>query len=87
MMLSTSIGAFPVPADVAVRLPQVPNLPDPRAPDVGRQTEEFRGWLKASPEHMVSYERLRRWQVVQDELARLARKEGRAFVVSDDGLD
>ena len=87
MMLSTSIGAFPVPAHVAVRLPQVPNLPDPRAPDVGRQTEEFRDWLESSPEHMVSYERLRRWQVVQDELARLARKEGRPFTVSDDGLD
>jgi len=87
MMLSTSIGAFPVPADVAVRLPKVPNLPDPRAPDIRRQTEEFRDWLESSPEHMVSYERLRRWQVVQDELARLAKKEGRPFTVSDDGLD
>lgn len=86
-MLTTSIGAFPVPPEVAVRLPQVPNLPDPRAPDLGRQTEEFRSWLEASPEHLVSYERLRRWQVVQDELARAARKEGRPFVVSDDGLE
>ena len=48
MMLSTCIGAFPVPPDVAVRLPKVPNLPDPRAPDAGRQTEEFRGWLESS---------------------------------------
>lgn len=86
-MLTTSIGAFPVPPEVAVRLPQVPNLPDPRSPDLGRQTEEFRGWLEASPEHLVSYERLRRWQVVQDELARAAQKEGRPFVVSDDGLE
>lgn len=87
MMLSTSIGAFPIPPEVAVRLPQVPSLPDPRAPDAGRQTEDFRRWLDASPEHLVSYERLRRWQVVQDELARQARKDGRPFVVSDDGLD
>lgn len=87
MMLSTSIGAFPVPPDVAVRLPKVPNLPDPRAPDARRQTDEFRSWLESSPEHLVSYERLRRWQVVQDELARVAKTEGRPFTVSDDGLE
>ena len=87
MMLSTSIGEFPVPPAVAVRLPKVPTLPDPNAPDARRQTEEFRVWLSSSPDHLVSYERLRRWQVVQDELARTARNEGRPFVVSDDGLD
>lgn len=87
MMLNTSIGAFPVPPEVAVRLPKVPSLPDPRAPDAKRQTDEFRDWLETAPHHLVDYERLRRWQMVQDELAVKARAEGREFIVSEDGLE
>lgn len=87
MMLSTSIGIFPIPPEVAARLPSAPNLPDPDAPDASRQTEEFRAWLEESPDHQVAHERLRRWRTVQDELARQAQAEGRPFVVTDDGLE
>jgi len=33
------------------------------------------------------HERLRRWRLVQDELAAQAKAANRAFIVSDDGLE
>jgi len=87
MILSTSSGDFPIPAEVARRLPNVPALPDPAATDARLQIEDFRHWLDASPEHAIDYERLRRWHLVQEELAAQAKAENRAFVVSDDGLE
>lgn len=87
MILTTSSGDYPIPADVAARLPSTPPLPDPDARDGKAQMESFRQWLEASPQHVVRYERLRRWHVVQDELAARAKAEGRPFVVTDDGLE
>nr|WP_316628130.1 hypothetical protein [uncultured Brevundimonas sp.] len=65
----------------------MPALPDSSAADARLQIEDFRHWLDASPEHAIDYERLRRWHLVQDELAAQAKAENRAFVVSDDGLE
>ena len=48
---------------------------------------DFRHWLDASPEHAISYERLRRWHLVQEELAAQAKAADRPFVVTDDGLE
>ena len=87
MILSTASGDFPIPADVARQLPNVPALPDATAADARLQIEDFRHWLDASPEHAIDYERLRRWHLVQEELAAQAKAENRAFVVSDDGLE
>ena len=87
MILSTSSGDFPIPPDVASRLPQVPPVPDPIEPQYRRRKREFTEWLDAAPEHTIDFERLRRWHLVQDELAKKATSEGRAFVVTDDGLD
>lgn len=87
MILSTSSGDFPIPADVARRLPNVPALPDVSAPNAKLLIENFRHWLAASPEHAIDYERLRRWHLVQNELAGQAKAENRPFVVSDDGLE
>ncbi|KPF83519.1 hypothetical protein IP78_01950 [Brevundimonas sp. AAP58] len=87
MILSTSSGDFPIPPDVASRLPQVPALPEPDEPNYSRRAREFTDWLESSPEHAVRFERLRRWHLVQDELARKAASEGRPFFVTDDGLD
>ncbi len=87
MILSTSSGDFPIPAEVARLLPNVPPLPDPAAPNAKLQLEDFRHWLEASPEHTIDYERLRRWHLVQDELAAEAKAANRPFVVSDDGLE
>lgn len=87
MILSTSSGDFPIPAEVARLLPNVPALPDPNGPDARLQIEDFRHWLDASPEHVIDLERLRRWHLVQEELAARAKAEGRPFVVSDDGLE
>ena len=87
MILSTSSGDFPIPADVARRLPNGPALPDTAASDARLQIEDFRHWLDASPDHVIDYERLRRWHLVQDELAAQAKAANRAFVVSDDGLE
>lgn len=86
MILSTASGDFPIPADVARQLPNVPALPDTTAADARLQIEDFRHWLDASPEHAIDYERLQRWHLVQEELAALAKAENRPFVVSDDGL-
>ena len=87
MILSTSSGDFPIPPNVARRLPDVPALPDMAAPDAKLRLNDFQHWLNASPEHVIDYERLRRWHLVQDELAAQAKAENRAFVVSDDGLE
>ena len=87
MILSTASGDYPIPAEVARLLPNVPALPDPTAPDARLQMEDFRHWLDASPEHAIDYERLRRWHLVQEELAAQAKTENRPFVVSDDGLE
>lgn len=87
MILSTTSGDFPIPADVASRLPQTPPVPDPSEPQYRKRVQEFSKWLEASAEHVVSFERLRRWHLVQDELARQAVAAGRPFVVTDDGLD
>lgn len=87
MILSTASGDFPIPADVARQLPNVPALPDTTAADARLQIEDFRHWLDASPEHTIDYERLRRWHLVQEELAAQAKAENRPFVVSDDGLE
>jgi hypothetical protein len=87
MILTTSSGEFPIPSAVAAKLPEVPDLPDPSARDGRQQVERFRAWLDASPDHVIAYERLRRWQMVQEELAAAARKAGRRFEVTTDGLD
>lgn len=87
MILSTSSGDYPIPPSVARRLPNVPALPDMSAPNARLQLADFRDWLDASPEHAIDYERLRRWHLVQEELAARARSENRDFVVTDDGLD
>jgi hypothetical protein len=87
MILSTSSGDFPIPPHAASRLPQVPALPDPAEPNYNRRAREFTEWLESSPEHTVGFERLRRWHLVQDELARQAKTAGQPFIVTDDGLD
>ncbi len=87
MILSTSSGDFPIPPSVARRLPNVPALPDLSAPNARIQRADVRDWLDASPEPAIDYERLRRWHLVQEELAARARAENRDFVVSEDGLE
>lgn len=87
MILSTTSGDFPIPPDVASRLPQVPPVPDPNAPQFRQKRREFTEWLDASPENTIDFERLRRWHLVQDELAAAAKAEGRDYVVTEDGLD
>lgn len=87
MILATSSGDYPIPPDVAVRLPTVPPLPDASARDHRRQLADFERWMDASPDHTIDFERLRRWHLVQDELAAAARAQGRPFVVTDDGLE
>ena len=87
MILTTSSGDFPIPPGVASRLPQVPPVPDPTAPQYQKAKRAFTEWLDAAPQHSIDFERLRRWHLVQDQLAAEARAEGRAFVVTEDGLD
>lgn len=87
MMLSTTSGAFPIPAQVASLLPQVPPVPSPDAPDYKAQAKTFNDWLEASPGHTIDFERLRRWHLVQDELAAQALASGRDYIVTADGLD
>ena len=87
MILSTSSGDFPIPSDVATRLPKVPPIPDPAGPRYRQAKREFADWLDAAPEHAIDFERLRRWHLVQNDLAAAALAEGRAFVVTEDGLD
>jgi hypothetical protein len=87
MILSTSSGDFPIPPEVASRLPQVPSVPDPTAPQFRKQRRAFTEWLDAAPEHAIDFERLRRWHLVQDQLAAEAVAAGREYVVTEDGLD
>lgn len=87
MILTTPSGAFPIPPEVAARLPDVPSLPNASAPDGKRHVAAFRDWLDASPDHVIAYERLRRWHLVQEELAAQAKAQGRAFAVTEDGLE
>ena len=87
MILSTSSGDFPIPPDVASRLPTVPPVPDPTAPQYRQARRAFSDWLDSAPEHTIDFERLRRWHLVQNQLAAAACAEGRAFVVTEDGLD
>lgn len=87
MMLSTTSGTFPIPSEVASRLPSVPPLPSTDAPDYKAQSKAFSEWLDASSAHLIDFERLRRWHLVQEELAAKALTSGQAFVVTGDGLD
>lgn len=87
MILSTSSGDFPIPPGVASRLPQIPPVPDPTAPQYSKAKRAFSEWLDAAPEHAIDFERLRRWHLVQNDLAAAAAAEGRTFVVTEDGLD
>ncbi len=87
MILSTRSGDFPIPPEVASRLPQVPPVPDPAGPQFRKQRRAFTEWLDAAPEHAIDFERLRRWHLVQDQLAAEAQAAGRDFVVTEDGLD
>ncbi|WP_299176394.1 hypothetical protein [uncultured Brevundimonas sp.] len=87
MILSTSSGDFLIPAEVARLLPNIPALPDLAGPNARLQIEDFRHWLDASPEHSINYERLRRWHLVQNELAAQAKEANRPFTVTDDGLE
>ena len=86
MILSTASGAFAIPAHVAEQLPRVPPIPDPAEPDFQRLRDEFEHWLAASADNAVAFERLRRWHLVQEELAAEAKAGGHAFIVTDDGL-
>ena len=87
MILTTSSGDFPIPPEVASRLPQVPSIPDPTAPQYDKARRDFTEWLDAAPQHTIDFERLRRWHLVQNDLAAAALAEGRSFVVTEDGLD
>lgn len=87
MILSTSSGDFPIPAEVASRLPTVPPVPDPTAPGYREARRAFTEWLDSAPEHTIDFERLRRWHLVQNDLAAVALAAGRSFVVTEDGLD
>ena len=87
MILSTSSGDFPIPAEVASRLPKVPPVPDPTAPRYREAKKAFADWLDQTPGHAIDFERLRRWHLVQNQLAAEARAEGRDFFVTEDGLD
>ncbi len=87
MILSTSTGEYPIPPAVAQRLPTVPPLPDPEARDHRQQLSDFEHWLESSPDHTIRYERLRRWHLVQEDLAAAAKAKGKPFVVTDDGLE
>lgn len=87
MILSTASGDFPIPPDVAQKLPTVPPLPEQGALDYRQQVRDFEHWLDAEPEHTINFERLRRWHTVQEERAASAHACGRPFVVTDDGLE
>ena len=87
MILTTSSGDFPIPADVASRLPKVPPVPDPTAPRYREAKRAFADWLDQAPQHTIDFERLRRWHLVQNQLAATAKAQGRPFLVTEDGLD
>ncbi|QTN19869.1 hypothetical protein HZ989_01970 [Brevundimonas sp. AJA228-03] len=87
MMLTTTSGTFPIPPEVASRLPQVPPIPSPDAPDYKVLSKAFNQWLEASSVHAIDFERLRRWHLVQEELSARAIASGLDYQVTDDGLD
>ncbi len=87
MILTTASGDFAIPAAVAELLPQTPPIPDPASPEYNRLRGEFEHWLGMSVENAVAFDRLRRWHLVQEELAAAAKAGGRPFVVTDDGLE
>lgn len=87
MILSTPYGDYPIPAEVAARLPATPPMPAMDAGDHDPMVVAFREWMDASAENVIAFERLRRWHTVQNELAAEAKHDGRPFVVTDDGLD
>ncbi len=87
MILSTSAGDFPIPPEVARRLPSLPPLPDADPSSDKHAQRAFTEWLESAPQHTIDFERLRRWHLVQDELAQAAKTQGRPFVVTEDGLD
>lgn len=87
MILSTPFGDYPVPAEVAARLPSTPPMPAPDASENDPALRAFREWMEASPENAIAVERLRRWHLVQADLAARARARNQPFVVSDDGLE
>jgi len=87
MILSTASGDFAIPAAVAELLPQTPPIPDPASPEYNRLRDDLEHWLGMSVDNAVAFERLRRWHLVQDELAAAAKADGRPFVVTDDGLE
>lgn len=86
-MLTTTSGTFPIPAEVARLLPAVPPVPSPDAPDYKALSKAFNEWLSASSVHSVDFERLRRWHLVQEELAADAVSKGLTYQVTADGLD
>lgn len=87
MMLSTTSGTFPIPPEVASRLPPVPPVPSADAPDYKALSKAFADWLDESPTHLIDFERLRRWHLVQEELAAEAASKGLPYLVTADGLD
>lgn len=87
MVLNTPSGAFPIPDSVARALPATPPLPVEAEPDFKAQLKTFEAWLDASPDHVIEFERLKRWHVIQEELAAAAKAQGLPFVVTSDGLE
>ncbi|ADK99430.1 hypothetical protein [Brevundimonas subvibrioides] len=87
MMLSTTSGTFPIPPDVAARLPWVPPVPNADAPDYEVLSKALTEWLDESPTHLIDFERLRRWHLVQEDLAAEAASKGVTYQVTADGLD
>lgn len=87
MMLSTSSGDFIVPEAVEVDVPSLPPIPLPNDADYEAQRVAFGDWLQAEPQNLIDYERLRRWQMEQNDLAAAAAREGRPFTVTHDGLE
>lgn len=85
MILKTASGDFPIPPEVARCLPSAPDLPGQHADE--RERRAFRDWLEASSENLIAYERLRRWRLVQEDLAAAAKRAGRIHQVTDDGLE
>ncbi|QTC91190.1 hypothetical protein [Brevundimonas goettingensis] len=87
MMLSTSSGDFLVPETVEAEVPSVPPIPHPDEPEYEARRIAFGEWLDAEPQHLIDYERLRRWQIEQNDLAAAAARDGRSFTVTRDGLE
>jgi ferric-dicitrate binding protein FerR (iron transport regulator) len=84
MILTTAQGDFPIPPEVARRLPDVPL---PRDDASLEERRAFDAWLAAHAENTIAHERLRRWHKVQEELSAEAAAAGQPFTVTADGLD